>query len=385
MGRLRIADFKGTAHSLSRKLRSFKVLFLVGFLKATYALALYNLPGKTVEAWNLYGLKTSPDWLYLFAAWDSSVYHLLAANWYPSTMNPLWAYFPLYPASMRLLGLFGLDLWMAGFLISEITGLVSILVFQKVASAYLNEAESLTATALYFLLPPVFVFTTVIYTESLFLLLSLMTWFAHIKSREVSSAFFASLTSITRPYGLLVLIPLGYDFLRCKKFKNLGLLVFPIAAFIGWLFYGFAKTRNFLAPFAAQSYWNSATVTQIRESIIFFILNGNTRIFQFLLRFRVLVIIGIVFIVLVSWLCIRTWKIHRSLGIYSTTFLLVIGATAVTFIQTFVSLPRFLSLIFPTGLSLRAKKKWLLCLSLGLLSCLDLLGWWMFLFTESFH
>jgi hypothetical protein len=357
----------------------------ITFLKGIFALVIYYWPGKTAASWNLYGVRMPLDWLYLFGAWDSMEYHMLAANWYPSTLNPLWAYFPLYPASMRLLGLLGLDLWFAGVLVSATAGCVSILIFQKVATAYLDEVESLGATALYFLLPPVFVFTTVSYTESLFLLLSLMTWYAHIKGRETSSTFFASLTVLTRAYGLLILIPLAYDFLRCKEFKKLGLLGFPFAVLFGWFSYGFLKTGNVLAPFTAQSYWNTPTVIQIREDIRLLLMNGDMRILQLLVRFESLFVIGILFIALITWLCIHTWRTDRSLGVYSFTFLLSIGLVAVTFIQTFVSLPRFLSLIFPSGLSMRTKRKWLLFIALGLLGSFDLLAWWMFLFTDSFH
>jgi hypothetical protein len=325
------------------------------------------------------------DWLYLFAAWDSGFYHAIAANWYPSVLNVLWAYFPLYPASMRLVGLFGLDLWLAGFLMVEIAGFASILVFQKVASMYVNKAEALSVTILYFLLPPVFVFTTVSYTESLFLLLSLLTWYSHIKGREASCAVLASLTVLTRAYGLLILIPIGYDFIRFKQFKNLGFLLFPFVAFVAWLSYGFLKTGSFLAPFSAQSYWNTATVNQIRDSVSSFMMHGDPGSLYFLFQFQHLVVLGILFLGLIAFLCIRTWNLDRSLGVYSCTFLLVIGFLAATLVQTFVSLPRFLSLIFPVGMSFRIGKRWLFRMTLGLFVSLDLLAWWMFLFTDKFH
>ena len=361
------------------------VLLLIGFLKAVFAIVIFYLPGKVHEPWNVYGVKMPTDWLYLFAAWDSGFYHAIAANGYPSVLNDLWAYFPLYPASIRLVGLLGIDLWLAAFLVVEIAGFTSILVFQKIASTYLNKAEVISVTILYFLLPPVFVFTTVTYSESLFLLFSLLTWYSHIKKKEVFSVTFASLTVLTRAYGLLILVPLGYDFLHSKQFKNLGLLLFPFVAFVAWLSYGFSKTGSFLAPFSAQSYWNSAIVNQIRNGLGGFIVHGDTGVFSFLFRFQLLLAFGILFLGLITFLCIRTWKLNRSLGVYCCTFLIGIGFLAVALVQTFVSLPRFLSLIFPAGISLRSRRKWMLRVMLGLFASLDLLAWWMFLFTESFH
>ena len=360
---------------------------LIGSLKGLLAFAIFCLPGKIHEPWNFYGSKMPLDWLYLFAAWDSTFYHAIAADWYPSLMNALWAFFPLYPATIRMVGLFGLDLWLAEFLVAEIAAFTSILVFQKVVSVYLTRTEVISVTILYFLLPPVFVFTTVSYSESLFLLLSLLTWYYHTKKRDGTSAFFASLTALTRVYGLLILVPLGYDFLCSKQLKRLGFLAFPFLAFVGWLWYAYLKTGNVLAPFSAQSFWYTDTASQVRESIRLFIMYGDPSVFRFLQRFQLPIIFGIFFLGLITWLCIRTWKIDRSLGVYSSTFLLALWFLPVVSIQIspLVSLPRLLSLIFPVGVSLRIKdRRWVLLMA-GLLIVLDLLAWWMFLFTDTFH
>jgi len=325
------------------------------------------------------------DWLYLFSAWDSGYYYSLAANWYPSSLAPIWAYFPLYPACIRLLGLLGLDLMVAGLLVSNIAGYVSIIMFQKVGSTYLDKSSLLSATALYFLSPYVFVFTSVSYSDSLFLLLSLMTWYAHIKGRDFNAAIFASLTALTRAYGLLILIPLGFDFFRRRQFERLGFLGLPIATMAVWMYYGSFKTGSIFAPFTAQSYWTSTIAVQIREGIRLLLIDGDMRVFQLLQRFWIAAIFGIMCITFIVWLCIRTWRTDRSLGVYSFTFLLAMILVVGTFIQNFISLPRYLSLVFSNGLSLRTKRRWLLSAVLGLFAVLDLMAWWMFLFTENFH
>jgi hypothetical protein len=354
-------------------------------LKGGFATILYYLPVKTAAPWNLYGANIQFSWMYVFAAWDSEAYHDLAANWYPSSLNPLWAYFPLYPACVRLLGFLGLDLWFGAFFVANVAGFLSILMFYKVARTYLGEAGSCSATALYFLLPYVFVFTTVSYTESLYLVLSIMTWYAHIKGRDVRSAVFASLTALTRPYGLLILIPMGYNFLKSREFRKLPILAIPIATFFGWIAYGFLRTGNALASFAAQSYWTSPTALQIRDSLGSFLMTGDLRVFQLVERFQVVMIVGFATIVFITWLIIRTWRIDRSLAVYSITFLLTMGFVVGAFVQNFISLPRYLSFIFPAGLSLTTSQKWLFYSAIVLLSLLDLIAWWMFVFTQSFH
>jgi hypothetical protein len=352
-------------------IQSLKVPALIMIIKFVDAVILHYMSGTS--------------WIGLFAVWDTNYYYELAANWYPSTANQLWAFFPLYPASIRSLGFLGLDLWTAGFLISILAGFASILIFQRVARSYLDQGEAIIATTFYFLLPPVFVFTTVSYTEALFLLLTLITWYSHIKGKDIISASFASLVVLTRIYGLLIVIPLAYDFFRRHQLNRVWYLGFPFCALLVWLFYAFQRTSNILAPLTAQSYWNTTVVIVVRKHLSAFFTYGDLRGYQFLLRFQILFILGIVFTALIAWLCIRSWRLDRSLGVYSLTFLLAIGLVAVIFIQTFVSLPRFLSMIFPAGLSLRCKKRWLIRLLLGLLVAADLLAWWMFIFTTYFH
>jgi hypothetical protein len=365
--------------------RILAILMWVAFLKITFAILLYNMPGETATSGNFYGAETSFSWLYLFAAWDSGYYISLAADWYPSWLTRVWAYFPLYPACIRLVGLLGLNLWLAGFLIAQIAGFASILVFQKVSSQYLGEVGSLSATALYFLLPPVFVFTTVIYSESLFLLLSLTTWYAHVKGKSKVAAIFASLTALTRAYGLLILLPMGYDMLRRKQFRKLRPLGIPIATFIGWLSYSYLRTGNAVASFAAQSYWNTPIVSEIRNSIRFFLLSGDLRVLGFLQQFQLVAVIGGLLIVPLMVLCVRVWKIDRSLGVFSGSFVVAISLVAVSSIQGLISLPRYLSFIFPVGMALKTRRKWLLSIGVAFLSILDIVGWWLFLFTSSFH
>jgi hypothetical protein len=357
----------------------------ITLLKYVIAAVIYYLPGKIATAWNLFIVTLPTHWLYLFAAWDSMAYHLLAADWYAPKLDPMWAYFPFYPASMRFLGLTGLDLWLTGFVISQIAGFASILIFRKIANEYLDDKESAVATILYFLLPPVFVFTTVSYNESLFLLFSLITWHAHIRRKEKISAFFASLATLTRSYGLLIVVPLAYDQVRRKQLRQLLVLGFPFAALIGWLYYAFLMTGNVLAPFVAESYWNTEIVAQIQKSMSLLFTHGDFGVFQILLRFQRLVIFGIGFVALITWLCFRAYKMNKSLGVYAFTFLLFMGSATIAFVPTFVALPRYLSMIFPSGLSLKISRKPILWFVVGSLALLDILAWWMFLFTDSFH
>jgi len=58
-------------------------------------------------------------------------------------------------------------------------------IFQQVAEAYLSRPQAISATILFFLLAPVFVFSGVIYSESLFLLLTLLAYRFHLGGRDL--------------------------------------------------------------------------------------------------------------------------------------------------------------------------------------------------------
>jgi hypothetical protein len=367
------------------KSRAVLPLFAITSLKTILGLIIYSLPGKIAEPWNIYHAQTSSDGLYLFSAWDSGYYHSIAAQWYPSQLNPLWAYFPLYPSIMRLLGFAGVELWWAGVVVAIMSGLMSIVVFQKIAGLYLSPADAFRATILYFLLPPVFVFTTVSYTEPLFLLLSLLTWYSHMRGNETSAAVLAALTALTRSYGILIVAPIAYDLLRLRKYKSISLLALPCCTLVAWFAYAFNKTGVPLAPMVAESAWNTAIVFRIQGSIIRFFSSGGTEGLPMVLRYWGLIIVGAAFLALIGLLSIKVWKLDRTLGVYSLFFLSAFSAATAFFIPTFVSLPRYLSFSFAPGIALCIKRT-LLFLALAVtLSVLDFLAWWLFLFSTVFH
>ena len=374
-------------HVISRRSllkRGLVPLLVVAFLKVALALLVSLIPGKTSEPWNIYQ-QSSSGWSYLFSAWDSAYYFSIATNWYPAHFAAVWAYFPLYPLIIRLLGVSGLDRTWIAMTVGNIVGLASIPVFQAIAGNYLSNSETSYSTILYFLLPPVFVFTTVSYPESLFLLLSLLTWYTHIKGRNVSAIAFAALTSLTKSYGLLILLPIAFNLLRFHKYRIIPLLAVPVLVLVGWFLYAFSRTGVFFAPITAEAGWNTATVLQIQHNIVLFLSEGDIQSLRYISGYWEIILIGILFFSLVLILTFRVWKIDRSLGIFSAVFLLAFSFATILFLPTFASVPRYLSATFPTGIALHTKRgMWFLLVAM-LFVVMDLLGWWLFLFSTVFH
>jgi len=365
--------------------KTFVPLLVIAFVKIVLALLIYLMPGKVVEPWNSYQPQTALDWSYLFSAWDSGYYLSLAAYWYPPHFASIWAFFPLYPAIIRLLGSAGVPYRLGGAIVANVAGLASALTFHQVAELYLGKANARVSTILYFLLPPVFVFTTVSYSESLFLFLSLLAWYAHLQEHELSSAALAALVTLTKNYGLLIVLAIAFDLLRHHKYRRASLLAVPVLVLAGWFLYAYSQTGVLFAPLAAELNWNSTTVIQIQDNLFRFLTRGDAQSLRFLLGYCTIILVGTVFFSLFLILTYRAWRLNSSLGIYSTLFLTSFSIATILFLPTFASMPRYLSVAFSSGIALHMTRRILFLLAVFLFITMDFFAWWLFLFSAIFH
>ncbi len=323
------------------------------------------------------------DWLYLFSAWDSAYYYSIAQYWYPSSLSPQWAFFPLYPSIVRALYLVGIDVPVGAFVVATIAGLVSIPLLLKIAGKYLPPEQAFEAALLYFLFPPVFVFSGVSYSESVFLLLSLLSWNYHLQGKEVRACLAAGFCTLTRSYGILIALPLAYNFLRRREFRKLACLAIPTSALTGWLIYAYSKTGS-LAVFAARIFWSSQNSIIFRTALIELAqsrLDSLQVLLSFLWKYFPNALAALVSVLLVALFSLVVWKMEPALGLYSVVSLSVILYFG--FFPSFGSSPRYLAFIFPIALALGTKRKWLFYCAVITFLALCFVGWWAFL-TDGF-
>lgn len=317
------------------------------------------------------------NWLYIFSAWDTAYYHDIALSWYPAGLSPYWAFWPLYPATIRLLILIGVDSWLGGFIISSICGLLAVVAFQKVAESHFPRSTAIALSLTYFLLPPVFVFSGVSYTEPMFLLLSLATWLLHLRRSDFAASLTAALTALTRPYGILIIVPLAYDYLKRGHTRSIAYLAIPIVTLSAWIFYGYAMTHTWLVSrLSSHIFWYTANALRIRTDLIRFLM-GDTTALPSILPYIGIGIMALALAALVTFSAIRIWSVDRALSLY-----VCISVLAIVYFGYFVgwrSLPRYLAAIFPIGLSLQIKRRWVLWPTLIVLAVLDYFAWLAFL------
>ncbi|HVO13129.1 MAG TPA: mannosyltransferase family protein [Vicinamibacteria bacterium] len=157
----------------------------------------------------------SAAWAQTFAAWDSGWYFDIARRGYyfRAQGQSSIAFFPLYPLLMRALAWpFGggdRALWAAGIALSYLALLAGLTVLHRFTWGRLGDAESARRTVLYVAVFPFAYFFTQVYTESLFLLLTVSAVAAATSSRWGWAGLLGALAALTRPNGVLIALPLA--------------------------------------------------------------------------------------------------------------------------------------------------------------------------------
>jgi len=284
----------------------------------------------------------------------------------------VWAFFPLYPATIRVIGWTGIDPSIVAFAISFTAGLLSVALFERIARRYLSRDKATITTLLYFLLPPTFLFSGVSYSDSLFLLFSLLTWEYYQKGNDVRAALVSALVTLTRIYGVLIAMPFAYSYFRKKQFRNLLYSAISPLALFGWVLYGYWTTGVWFPMLSAQSFFNPTDLTI--EKNVNQLVSGNLAALKPLLRFWPVVAMSFAFVLFIAFLSYRTWIIDRALGLYVALSVVIISVFG-TF-PAVRSFPRFFSFLFPIGLCLYTKTRLALVTAIVLLLVIDYLLWW---------
>jgi hypothetical protein len=181
-----------------------------------------------------------------FARWDSGWFYGIARNGYAFVEGGRsnLAFFPAYPMSMRYVGwLMGgdqqSDYFIAGILVSWTTFVLAMVVLYRLAHLELGDDRAAVRCTIYATVFPFAFFFGVVYSESLFLLGGVTTFYAMRRSRWLLAGLAGALTTATRANGifmlpaLLVLLwPLRRD--RIALLKGLGAVVLASAGYLAY-------------------------------------------------------------------------------------------------------------------------------------------------------
>ncbi len=327
-----------TSYLLKSKLRFIIPLLIFFFLKIISAFLLLQ----RIE---------EKDFLSLFHGWDSFYYMSIATRWYPNTVVELWAFFPFYPYISRIINNALHDVWLSTTVVSFISGVIWIPIYHSIAERYINAKESFFSTCMFASFPQVFLFTSVAYSESLFLLTTLVAWLLYLRGKIFSSCISASLATLTRPYGILIILPILLGLLKSNLWKKSLLAVLPLFTLLSWMCYNFVKTGDYFAFITAQERWIGQPWQPGNWFREFFLPLFNVRLPTQTMAPLAAYIFLVPFITFAAYLIIMTFGIDWKLGVYGTAVFLTTLS-----IGTPLSAPRFIPFIFAIWLNIKTQK-----------------------------
>jgi hypothetical protein len=202
----------------------------------------------------------------IFAAWDSGWYWDIATRGYyfrPDAESSI-AFFPLYPMLMRLAAApFGggdAATWIAGIVVALVADVCALVAIHRLAERIFGSREVARRTVLYIAVFPWSLFLTRVYSESVFLLTSVLAVSYACDRRWWQAGVWGALATLARPNGILIALPLILyaiaDKPGIRQLARRATAFAPIPlAFAGFCAYVFLLTGDPLGWISAQSHW----------------------------------------------------------------------------------------------------------------------------------
>ena len=317
------------------------------------------------------------DLISIHARWDSFWYLDIAKNGYslkgPEKLSNI-VFFPLYPFLIRIFSIFtNGNLILTGWILSSLFLLLSLLYFFKLVKEFHPEINPYLPIVFLLIFPTSF-FLNAVYTESLFLFLSLASFYYALKRRFLLANVFGFFGSLTRVSGAILFIPLFWEYLKSLNFKisrlfNLKTLYFSLIPLgtISFFLFHYLKFHDFFLFFKVESWWGRMFKFNKDHFLLFSnpaIVNLCLDIFFVMFAFVVLYFVFI--------------RLSASYGLYMLFTLIIILSTG-----TLMSVGRYILVLFPIYIFLASIKNQFILFGWTLTSIL-LLSMYITLFVNNY-
>ena len=236
----------GVASRFNRTVRDVTVTFIVTRLPL---LAIAELASMVIgqRPGVHYAASTNPL-LAVWGRWDAEHYLGIAAHGYSGT-DP--AFFPLYPIMIRALGALAGSQLLAGLLISNAASFFALLYLYKLVEHEYNRQVAQRAI-FYVSIFPTAIFFSAVYSESLFLFLTVASFYYMRERRWLTAGALGFFAALTRSEGILLAAPMliewwvaaregGREFFRyafddvVKPLVGLALVPLGLATYMAYL------------------------------------------------------------------------------------------------------------------------------------------------------
>ena len=230
------------------------------------ALNRFNLSPDTAYKWitpKSFPTVQSWDFVDMHNRWDSFWYLDIVHNgYYLKTDNTLSdvAFFPLYPTLIKIVGtiLMG-NFVLAGWVLSMGFLLGACTYFYKFMKEFHPKLDPELPILLMLVFPTAFFFN-IVYTESMFLFLTLTTFFYAFKKQFWLAAVFAFFASLTHSNGVFLALPILWKIWESFGWKSIFTtkilpIFLPAIAMASFFAYSAVKFHDLLLFFKLESAW----------------------------------------------------------------------------------------------------------------------------------
>ncbi|HNP74185.1 MAG TPA: mannosyltransferase family protein [Kouleothrix sp.] len=245
-------------------------LLLVGWFAQFFPRnAAYPIKQAVARGWHFSPYRLVDIW----GRWDTGWYLDIAAHGYalngaPQTTQSNIAFFPLYPFLVRCLAYLiparlrtpGATL-LAGALLSNLLLLAALALLYALVVALFADTAVARRAVFYLLIFPTSFFFSCMYTESIFLFLSVAAFYAAQRRLFWLAAVLGALLALARPPGVLIAVPLAWLYFESLGWRvrkvgwGLAALALIPASLLGFLASLYPLTGNFFAPIQVQGAW----------------------------------------------------------------------------------------------------------------------------------
>lgn len=207
----------------------------------------------------------------MWARWDSGWYVYIIKNGYSFggsyDIESNLPFFPAYPILIKgFLSVLPVPITdqfivFTGIVFSNVFLVGSLYFVYQLAEKLFKSEKVAKLSIWYFLVFPTSFFFSSFYTESLFLFLSLVSYWAATQKKWWLACLVGAVLTATRVVGVLILVPLFLEYLRVKKYDlrkfDLNVLWFLIvpSGILLYFYYMQVLTGDFFAALKVQNAW----------------------------------------------------------------------------------------------------------------------------------
>ncbi|MEI8143386.1 MAG: mannosyltransferase family protein [Candidatus Berkelbacteria bacterium] len=316
--------------------------FLLINLFALLVLNRFNLKPDDAYPWiNQSTTVQQQSWdpISLHARWDSVYYLDIAQHGYSVSQTSSLSnvvFFPLYPILIKLIAVFtSSDFILAGWIVSILSLIGAVFYLYKLIKEFHPEVHPESAIFFLLIFPTAF-FYNAVYTEALFLLVSIVTFYYAKKGNFALAGVIGLLASLTRITGVLLFIPILWEFIAKNGAKKLfswsviPILLIPLGT-IAFFAYHYLAFGDFLLFLKVEGAWGRSFGVNLTH--LSMLSNPATVNLVLDLMFTVFAVICTIFVFSRRWI---------SYGLYMVATLAVALSTG-----TMMSIGRYVLVLFP--------------------------------------